>query len=365
VTNAYLKALHRDIRRQRDGGIIGPLKTLYIGGGTPSLLGARALAELIATAGLLPGAEITVESNPPDVTPEFLAGLSAAGVNRLSLGVQSLNKDALAGVCRVYGSQTPEEVSRRALGTIASHWKGAFSVDLIAGLPRETPESFAGGLEEVLSYGPRHISLYELTLEEGTPLARAVSTGALPYDDEAAEGLWLSGRDALEARGFTQYEASNFALEGCECRHNGNYWALGNYAAAGAGGTGTLVFANLAQAGMGDTAAIRYTMSPGPDYVDSGGNAGTVEELTKGVLLFEALMLGFRTRTGILGPAFSTRFGLPLEDAIGAAGGVFARWQSRGLAVRRETPEGPRYALTREGLLFHSRFMGQIAARKE
>jgi oxygen-independent coproporphyrinogen-3 oxidase len=345
--SAYVERILSDLEAQARRGVFTPdgasgwLDTGYVGGGTPSLLAPPDVARLFqGIRRIVPfatGAEVTIEANPEGITVPWLAACKDAGVTRISLGVQSLNDGSLAAVHHAADS----DCAFAALSRLHYHWQGALSVDLIAGLPAETEASFREGLDTVLSFHPHHVSLYALTLEPGTPLYGRVAT-----EDEE---MWLLGRDLLEAGGYAQYEVSNFARPGFECRHNMAYWESRSWAAAGAASSGTL-FGD-------DGSALRYTATN-----DSGDYRYLEEEVRRDTALFEYLMMGFRTRQGVSSSAFETRFNASLAERIGAdsPGGLFSRWEEKGLAGCTEAPEGARYFLTGEGLLWLNRFLGEL-----
>lgn len=353
VPDEYVAAVCGDIARQR--GNLRAVETLYLGGGTPSLLSPRQLGRIVAAVraqcGLAGGAEITLEANPADITGGFLSAAADAGVNRLSVGIQSFSRGALRAAHRTLQNGTTPDALDSLFGTLSRYWRGTVSADLIAGLPGETADSFRDGLTRLIGARPHHISLYALTLEDGTPLCRAVRSGAVRFSEEEADDMWLAGRDMLEAAGYGQYEVSNFALAGYECRHNQAYWRLDSYAGAGAGAVGTVFFA--------DGTGLRHTRPADvAAYIRSaGGAAGDNERLGLDTALFECLMLGFRTREGVSARAFAERFGVPLAERIGADGGAFMRWEWEGRMER----DGDRYRLTREGLLFLNRFLAELA----
>ncbi|HTG81218.1 MAG TPA: radical SAM family heme chaperone HemW, partial [Geobacteraceae bacterium] len=210
--------------------------TLYIGGGTPSLMEPSLVGRLIDTAarlyGLAAGAEITLEANPGTLTAEKLAGYRAAGVNRLSLGVQSFD-DAMLGVLgRVH-------TAREALDSYATARATGFvniGIDLIHSLPGQTPEMWRGELTRAIDLGPEHVSAYGLTVEEGTPFQRLESDGRLSLPDEdAAVTMFRETGAVLGRAGYERYEISNFARPGFRSRHNQVYWRRGNYLGFGAG----------------------------------------------------------------------------------------------------------------------------------
>lgn len=207
-----------------------PLSTLYLGGGTPALLGGENLTALLRTVreafALEPDCEITVEFNPESTTPALLTLLKQLGVNRLSVGVQSLQDNELATLGRLHDRA-------RALAVLEEIFAAGFtnvSADVMFGLPGQTRESFADTLDTLLRYPLTHLSSYALQLEEGTPLGDS----AAPMDEEEEEALWqLLCRKTAEA-GLEHYEISNFARPGHRSRHNYGYWQRTDYIGLGA-----------------------------------------------------------------------------------------------------------------------------------
>ncbi|MDR1353479.1 MAG: coproporphyrinogen III oxidase family protein, partial [Treponema sp.] len=224
---------------------IGRVPTVYIGGGTPSALGASVIARLLKGINLLlPNRpdEFTVEANPESSDEAFLAACGENGVSRLSAGVQSFNGRSRRAVHRRGGAgRLP-----RQLALIARYFPASFSADLLSGLPFQDEAALRRDIETTLAFRPAHVSLYSLALEEGTALAERVRAGGrrggagLPPAGEA-DRLWLLGRDALERAGYAQYEVSNFSLPGKESRHNIRYWRMENWLALGPGASGTII----------------------------------------------------------------------------------------------------------------------------
>jgi oxygen-independent coproporphyrinogen III oxidase len=205
--------------------------TLYLGGGTPSLLGpdnlktlTRGLAALFDLSGLT---EATIEVNPDSATPALLAAAAEAGIDRVSVGVQSLADRELAGVGRVH--RVAQALT--AMQRVKEAGFRSVSADLIVGLPGQSWETLHAGLETLIGLGIEHLSLYCLSLEAGTPLA-AAPPADLPSDDDQAD-LYEAACILLEGCGFVHYEISNFARPGRECRHNLNYWRGGEYLGLG------------------------------------------------------------------------------------------------------------------------------------
>jgi oxygen-independent coproporphyrinogen-3 oxidase len=348
ITASIVDGLAREIDAWRAEYGFTSWKTVYIGGGTPSLLSVNDIERLGCAirgpdASRNPTiAEWTIEANPEDIGEAWLASCARAGINRLSIGVQSLDDACLTAV----GRRGCSEKTIEALELVSRAWKGRLSLDLIAGLPGQSARGLIADLERLLPYQPDHLSLYSLTVEEGTPLAkrRYASTGVtlpLPDEDEAAE-IWLAGRDWLEAHGFAQYEVSNFAKGGHESLHNMTYWKLDTYIGIGPGATGTIV--------SGDE-AVRFTNTKDfASWLADPRVGRTIECISRKELMSEVLLMGMRLREGIVKCTFSERFGTDLASCIPR---TIASWAARGLVI--DKPD--RLALTKEGLLFLNRFL--------
>lgn len=239
VPDGYVDALLSEIRFHRECMHTGPLETVYFGGGTPGLLSFRQLERIMAQIlpQCVPGAEITLEVNPENVTAELLRCAAGSGINRFSVGIQSLDDRVLRAVNR----NTTAAVSLRALELLASSGM-VFSADMIAGLPEQRDRDFAQGLQRIMSFRPSHISLYALTVAEHTPLAQQICQGSIRCSDARIDRQWITGRNMLETGGYLQYEVSNFALPGKESKHNSVYWQQKPYTGAGAGASGTWYF---------------------------------------------------------------------------------------------------------------------------
>ena len=302
VPDSYIDALCAEISwRMAEFGADG-WSTVYAGGGTPSLLSEKQLRRLFNFIRSLGGtaAECTVELNPDDVTSSLLECLSECGVNRISVGIQAMEQSVLSAVKRRSSLQSVYV----ALECIRRVWKGVFSADIICALPGQSESGFLNGLEKLLSYEPAHISMYSLTIEDGTLLGNAVREGAVCYDFDAADAMWISGRDFLESRGYRQYEVSNFysIKNGSPCAHNLAYWKLQNYIGAGSGAAGSLYGRkSFRYTNTHDIAEyIRFWNSF--DCKKSAGQAvvpQSVECIEKNTEQFEFFMMGFRTADGI------------------------------------------------------------------
>jgi putative oxygen-independent coproporphyrinogen III oxidase len=214
-----------------------PADTVFVGGGTPSLLGAGGLAAVLdavrRSLGLAPHAEVTTEANPESTAPEFFAGIAAAGYTRVSLGMQSAAPHVLAVLDRAHTPGRPVAAAAQAHAAGI----GQVSLDLIYGTPGETSEDLAVSLEAVLTAGVDHVSAYALVVEAGTALARRVARGELPSpDDDVLAERYEQIDTALSTAGLRWYEVSNWATSAeSRCQHNLGYWAGGNWWGAGPG----------------------------------------------------------------------------------------------------------------------------------
>jgi putative oxygen-independent coproporphyrinogen III oxidase len=214
----YLAALRADI----EAAALPPVTSVFVGGGTPTRVPAVDLAEVLSVVPLAGGAEVTVECNPDDVTHEMMRTYAAAGINRVSLGVQSMVPSVLASLGRTH---LPANVERAVEATRAAGI-ATFNLDIIYGGAGETLADWRATLEGVLALRPPHVSAYALTIEAGTPLADDPSRH--PDDDDLADKYELAD-DLLTGAGLANYEVSNWAGPGHECRHNVLYWQQGNY----------------------------------------------------------------------------------------------------------------------------------------
>lgn len=218
------------------GVAVPPAETVFVGGGTPSLLGADRLVDVLdvvrSTFGLAPGAEVTTESNPESTSPAFFQRLRAGGYTRVSMGMQSAAQHVLATLDRVHTPGRPVDAAREAFAAGFEH----VNLDLIYGTPGERDEDLAASLDAVLDAGVDHVSAYSLIVEEGTAMARKVRRGDLPEpdDDVLASRYEMIDRRLCDA-GMAWYEVSNWARPGGECLHNIGYWGGGDWWGAGPG----------------------------------------------------------------------------------------------------------------------------------
>lgn len=298
------------------------VSSVFFGGGTPSLAAPRTIAAVLeaaaAVAHLPAGAEVTLEANPSSADPARLAAFRAAGINRLSLGVQSLDDAEL----RLLGRDHTAAEARAAVDAARQLFPGRTSLDLIFGLPGQSLQGWERGLEAALGLCDHHLALYQLTLERGTKLEAHVRRGVLPEPpEELLADMYLSARTAMAAAGFHQYEVSNFARQGAHSAHNVSYWRAEQYVGVGPGAHGRFV-----PWGEGGRVREARVQTPHPDTwmreVRSCGH-GTRRRAALSPLeqLQELLALGLRTAEGVTHQrwgVFSPR--LSLDAAFGASG---------------------------------------------
>ncbi len=307
-SDAYMGALIREVHGlgERLGRLT--LDTVFIGGGTPSLVEPALLAALVDTVrttfAVPPGAEFTMEANPSSTSTARAQVWRAAGVNRISIGVQSLEPDALRFLGRVHDAE-------RALAAVDEVRAAGFTsinCDLIYAIPGLGDTRWRRTLERVVAAGPSHLSCYELTVEPGTPLHTRVGRGLVtPVDGARAIRQHRIAVDALEAAGYRQYEVSNFALPGEASRHNLVYWRNGYYLAAGVGAHGHLPTAAAAAVGLAvaaDAVSVRYWHGRGIGAYVRDVGAGKLpvagsEMVAQVMREQERIMLGLRLREGV------------------------------------------------------------------
>lgn len=295
--------------------------TVFIGGGTPSLISVRALDALLAGVRarlpLVADAEITMEANPGTVEAEKFTGFRAAGINRLSLGIQSFNDRHLKALGRIHDAAEARRAAELALRTFDN-----VNLDLMYALPGQTPDEAAADIAAAIAYAPQHLSAYHLTLEPNTYFHRYPP--ALPDDDSAAEM-----QDALEAQlaaaGYEHYETSAFAQDGRRSRHNLNYWMFGDYLGIGAGAHSKISFKNK---------CLRESRARQPKTYLAQAAAGAVipesRDITLAELPGEFMMNALRLNQGFDLSLFTARTGLELTRILP----TLEQAESRGLLTR-------------------------------
>jgi len=338
LESRYVAALEREIESRADGE---PADTIFFGGGTPSRtrpeLLERVAAALRRGFRLSTELEFSIEANPEDIDRESIERWRAMGVNRLSIGIQSLHDRELLPLGRVHGS----EGARRAMELVAGSGL-RFSVDLILGLPNQSTESFRRSLDGAISSGVGHVSVYMLDLEEGTTLARQVAQKktAVPEDESVGEA-YVTAIDLLEKAGFHQYEISNFARSGEECRHNLRYWRRLPYFGFGLSAHSFLLghrFANVR-----DVGTYVERMETGASPVDFEETIGAEEDRR------ERILLGLRQVAGMESREFF--------DLCGKEG---SEWVRQGELEGWVRQFGNRIALTPAGFLLSNEYISRL-----
>jgi putative oxygen-independent coproporphyrinogen III oxidase len=313
----YVRALIAEMERRADESPWNgnSLRTIFFGGGTPSLFDPRSIGRLLDTAhglfGFESGAEITLEGNPGTVDFTKLAGMRAAGVNRISFGAQSFNPAILKFLGRIHSAEETREAAR------AAHRAGfeRLNLDLIFAVPGQTAADMRNDIAEAIALGPDHISAYNLTFEEGTAFFTEMKRGRitpLPNDDQAA--MYALVRDELPRRGFPMYEISNYAQPGHEARHNLTYWRGQSYLGVGAGAH------SFAREGAGGR---RWWNERMPARYSAAALAGGIAEagsetVDAAIAAGEFVFLNLRLRDGFALSDFAARFGVSFDARFGA-----------------------------------------------
>ena len=347
----YVDALLADLDHALPSIRDRALVSVFIGGGTPSLLPAAAIERLLAgIRGRLPlvqQAEITLEANPGTFERERFAGYRAAGVTRLSLGIQSFDAGKLAALGRIHDGE-----EARAAAAAASALFDEVNLDLMYALPEQTIVEAEADVSAAIGFAPTHLSFYQLTLEPNTLFHR--QPPPLP-DDDAAADIEDAVHAALAAAGYRRYETSAFARPGHECRHNLNYWQFGDYLGIGAGAHSKLSF--VADTGVGNVAPVG-PLSPGrivrqmrwkqpAEYLTQvrlGNPIHEQHDVTTDDIGFEFMLNALRLTDGVPASSFQQRTGYPLsliERELDAA--LKRGLLDADLAQLRPTPLGRRF----------------------
>ena len=305
---AYVSALKAELVQRARGEHV---RSIYFGGGTPTLLSVKQLADILATVGSLfiveETAEITIEANPGMANMSYLTGIGELGVNRLSLGVQSLNDAELALLGRIHTAAEAREAVRFARGSGFNN----LSIDLIYGLPGQTPGDWRKTLDEALAMEPEHLSLYSLTLETDTPMWRAIEADSLPdIDPDLSADQYELAEDLLAAHGYGHYEISNWARKGQECRHNLAYWQNLPYLGAGVAAHSYLDGHRFANTKSLDQYLADFSEKL-PPALDMD------EEISPELQLAETVILGLRLGEGIDIKNINDRFGVDMLTHYG------------------------------------------------
>ncbi|MGB3472400.1 MAG: radical SAM family heme chaperone HemW [Erythrobacter sp.] len=345
---AWLEALVADMLAEHAVAGGEPLSSIFFGGGTPSLMPPALVSALLEKAqelwGFAPDIEITLEANPSSVEASKFADLAQAGINRVSLGVQSLDDATLQWLGRLHGSM--EALS--ALEVAQKHFERV-SFDLIYALPGQTPEQWSAQLDRALGFGTSHLSLYQLTIEPGTRFATDVRRGVFePLGDDAAADLFALTQQLTDAAGMPAYETSNHARAGQESRHNLTYWRYQDYCGIGPGAHGR----------RGGMATVRHRKPENflSAVTERGHGIHEARVLDAAEQSSEALLMGLRLREGIDLARLEARFGFG-RDALLKPHKV-KQYRDLGLLWQ----EGARLGVTPQGSPLLDGLLGEIVA---
>jgi putative oxygen-independent coproporphyrinogen III oxidase len=293
----YVTALLADLRKNLPRDV--RIGTVFFGGGTPSLFHAPSFAAVLqeAASQLIDGAEVTMEANPGTTEHSDLHSYRQAGINRLSIGAQSFDDEALKRLGRIHHAAETVDCATRARSAGFEN----INIDLMYGLPHQTPDQATQDLEAALALEPDHISWYQLTIEPRTEFARRPPE--IPHEDQIAE-TEQRGRERLEQEGFEQYEVSAYARPGRRSRHNVNYWSFGDYVGVGAGAHGKLTIGGRVARTVKPSQPRLYLQDPESQEEEIVGDE---------ILVFEFMLNALRLRDGVPFERFTQRTGLALD----------------------------------------------------
>ena len=336
---AYVDLVLRDLSHWIGRTEGRPISSVFIGGGTPSLMSGHAVDKLLSGAnrmfGFTSDCEITLEANPGTTDESRFKAFKSAGVNRISIGVQSFMNEKLQTLGRIHSSDDARRAAQHA-GDVF----GNFNLDLMFALPGETHDEVATEVETAVQLGATHLSFYQLTIEPGTAFAKRLPAG-LPDDDTCADMSDLV-IERLTSAGFDHYEVSGYAKPGKRCRHNLNYWQFGDYLAAGAGAHGKLTTREGILREVREMSPRRYA-----EKVKSVGHACAEKALIDSEdLPFEFMLNVLRLTEGVPATLFEARTGL----ALSALAPQLSDLRNQGLLV----PDTTRIAPTAQGRAFLS-----------
>ena len=291
----YINTLCKEIDSYKDRGL--SVDTVFFGGGTPSLLSSfefdKICRHINSAFGLSADAEFSIEANPKTLTKENLSAYISCGVNRISMGVQSIHENELKILGRIHGFADVSE----SVELIRSCGIGNLNLDLMYGIPEQTIESFSETIDTIFEFSPEHLSLYGLILEEGTPFWEKRNKLRIPEEDVECD-MYFMALNKLYKRGYRHYEISNYSKEGHECRHNLKYWQNEEFV-----GVGVSAYSYLDGMRYGNSSDVsEYLSENGETYKYS-------EEIDTEALAYEYVMLRLRLRDGFSLTDYKTKFG--------------------------------------------------------
>lgn len=340
----YIRSLLKEIAASAGESKGKHIRSVFFGGGTPSILSAETIEDILNMVfrcfSVKPDAEITLECNPGTTDRKKLLAIRSAGVNRLSVGAQSLNDELLRTIGRIHDKaaiiRTVEDARTAGFDNV--------SIDLISALPGQTRKDWTDTLQEAASLSPEHISAYSLILEEGTPLYERRSSFGFP-DEEEERAMYYDTADILSKHGFLQYEISNYAKPGFSCIHNIGYWTGFDYMGLGLGASSFMD-------------GVRYKNTEDPkEYIrfceEPKEQRKEVEKLSLTDQMAEFVILGLRMTQGISTVEFESRFGIAIENAYP---GVVKKYTGLGMLKT----ENERLMFTREGVSVSNTVMAEF-----
>ena len=317
---SYARALAQEARLWSEAAGGRPVETVYFGGGTPSLVPLSEMRLIMGALGdcfaLAAEAEVSLEANPGTVDEAYLRGLRGLGFNRLSLGVQSFDDGELGALGRIHSAEEAREAYEAARAAGFDN----INLDLMLGLPGQVVGQWRRSLEEALVLRPEHLSLYALTVEEGTPLAREVAQGSVPAPDPDVQAdMYVWAEDRLARAGYEHYEISNWALPDRHCRHNLTYWENREYVGLGAGAHSYMDGVRSANA-VHPAEYLRLVGEAGASGERGHARMGqvvSVERVDEALAMADTLILGLRLVEGVSLSGFRERFGVELSERYG------------------------------------------------
>ncbi len=340
----YMDALEKEMIVYE--GSIPPIKTIYIGGGTPTSLTKESLSRLMGSIyrhfSICGDAEITAEANPGTLTISKLKALQDGGVNRISLGVQSFDDEILSFLGRIHSASQAME----SIDLIKKVGFSNFSLDLIFGIPNQTEKIWKRSLKQGISFNPQHISTYDLSIEEGTPLSYMVMEGKIhPIENDLSYQLYSCAINTLTAAGYNHYEISNFCMNGHDCDHNRIYWRNQEYLGLGLGSHSS-------------STNVRWSnFSSLDEYIkrcENGVSVEKSEELDLNIQMWETVFLGLRMLDqGVCEKAFKERYGKTLRDVYSS---VIDELNKKGLLIT----DGDRMKLSPLGIPIANRVFAEF-----
>jgi len=349
ILEQYTHAMLNEIDRQAAAFPANQIQSIYFGGGTPSLLSISQIAAILERVHLMfnvdSRAEISLEANPATLDRFKLQGMLEAGVNRLSLGVQSFDDSELRMLGRIHNSRQALETLKLITGLPVKN----YNVDLIYGLPGQSIDGWLNSLKQAVSFGPQHISMYLLQLDPGTSMGQDVKKNRLVLLEEDNEAdMYYAGIDYLTDQGYRQYEISNLSLPGAECRHNMFYWQAESYLGLGAG---AVSFAN-GRRWRSQADIVTYLRG---DKLNESYPIEELEQMDEPGLIADAVILGLRMTDGIDLADFYRRFGI---DLAGQYADIISQCQAQGLLDL----EHGRLFLTRAGYFLSNQVLCRFMA---